>query len=104
MYVRRLRRKGIDTVAEAAAILYLIVRDYRRKKTYENGSCREIRMTKDLFEKRVNFVYFLAKRWKAGPRELRTIKHLVEFVLKHKRLPRTEKIRKLIRKAIAKAK
>ena len=99
IYVRRLERKGIDTVAEAAGILYLIVRDYRRHRTYEQGTCREIPMDKELFEKRVNYVYTLAKRWKAGPKELVKIRRLVRFVLEHKRLPK-KGIKKLIEKAI----
>lgn len=101
IYVRRLRRKGIDTVAEAAGILYLIVRDYRRHRTYEQRTCREIEMNRELFEKRVNFVYYLAKRWKAGPKELARIKRLVNFVLKHKRLPKNDNLNKLVKKAIA---
>lgn len=100
IYVRRLRRKGIDTVAEAAGILYLIVRDYRRHRTYEQRTCREIPMDKELFEKRVNYVYTLARRWKAGPRELAKIKRLVKFVLENKRLPKNKNIRKLVKKAI----
>lgn len=104
IYVRRLRRKGIDTIAEAAGILYLIVRDYRRHRTYEQRTCREIEMNRELFEKRVNYVYTLARRWKAGPRELAKIKRLVRFVLKHKRLPKDPKIKKLVKKAVAKVK
>ena len=88
VYVRRIRRKGIDTLREAAAILYLILKDYKRGWTYEQGSCRKIRMTKDLFEKRVRFVAFLAKQHGAEGEVLRAIRRLVRYVLRKKRLPR----------------
>ena len=106
VYVRRLRRKGIDTIAEAVGILYLILRDRRRGWTYEQGTCRKIEMDDELFEKRTKYVYTLAKRWKAGPRELAKIKRLVEYVLEHKRFPKKgrKKIERLIKKAIARVK
>ena len=87
-YVRRLRRKGIDTVKEAVAILRLILRDYRRGWTYRQGDCKRIRMTEELFERRVRFVVTLAKFHGADEETLRTIRKIVRYVLEHKRLPR----------------
>ena len=88
VYVSRLRRPGIDTLREAAGILRLILRDYRRGWTYRQGDCKKIRMTRELFEKRVRFVAFLAKQHGARGEVLRAVKRLVAYVLAHGRLPR----------------
>ncbi len=108
VYVKRIRRRGVDTLREAAAILHLILRDYRRGWTYEQGSCRRIRMTEELFEKRVRFVKRLARLHGADPATQRAIDELVDYVLRHKRLPlrlrvgrRTVDPRRLAREALA---
>ena len=88
VYVRRVRRKGIDTVWEAVGILYLILRDLRRGFTYRQGDCRVIRMSGRLFARRVSYVPVLAKRHGAGEKELERIRRLARFVLSKKRLPR----------------
>ena len=90
IYVRRVGRPGIDTVAEAAGILYLIVRDLRRGWTYDDDrGCRKVRMGKELFVERTNYVRVLARRHGAGPHTLDVIDRLVEYVLASGRLPKT---------------
>ena len=108
IYVRRLRRSGVDTVREAAGILYLVLRDYRRGWTYRQGDCKKTRMTENLFEKRVRFVAALAKIHGAPRAAREAIERLVEHVLKKKRLPKTVQVgsrrlsvRKLVEEALA---
>ena len=109
IFVARLRRPGIDTVAEAAGILALIVRDLRRGWTYDDDrGCRKIRMTGDLFVKRVHYVHTLAVRHGAGKQTLAVIDRLINYVLASKALPtyityrgRRVYIQSLIQKVIA---
>jgi len=100
VYVKRRRRKGIDTLIEAVGTLKLICRDKRRGWTYEQGTCRKIPMTRDLFEKRVRFVIRLARLHGAPAPVFKKIKKLALFVLRHRRLPKSKKIKSLVRKAI----
>ena len=110
-YVRRFGRPGIDTVAEAAGILHLIIRDLRRGWTYDaDRDCRKIRMGKELFVDRANYVRVLARRHGAGPRTLAVIDRLVEYVIASGRLPvtvsyhgRRYRVESLINAALAKA-
>ena len=104
VYVKRRGRRGIDTLIEAAGILRLILKDYRRGWTYEQGTCRKIPMTSELFRKRVKFVVKLAKMHGAKGRIYTMIKKLAAFVLKHRRLPKSNKIRALAKRAIVKVK
>ena len=92
IYVRRLRRPGVDTLKEASGILKLILRDYRRGWTYRQGDCKKIRMTRELFEKRVNFIKLLARRHGARGEVLKAIDRLVDYVLNHRRLPSRIKV------------
>ena len=110
-YVERVRKPGIDTLREAAGILKLILRDLRRGWTYEQGTCRKIRMTRELFERRVNFVPFLAKKHGAKGEVLKAIKRMAEYVLANKKLPKKIKlgkhyvdVRKLAEEAIVEKK
>ncbi|BES81243.1 hypothetical protein [Pyrodictium abyssi] len=109
VYVRRLRRPGIDTLREAAGVLRLILRDLRRGWTYEQGTCRKIRMTQELFVQRVDFVPFLAKRHGASGAVLDAIVRLVAYVKARKKLPQRLKVgsryvdvKRLAEEAIAK--
>ncbi|BAA79706.1 hypothetical protein APE_0730 [Aeropyrum pernix ovoid virus 1] len=88
VYVRRARRPGIDTLAEAAAIAKLILRDLRRGYTYENRSCKRIKMTKELAVRRLNFLKLLARRHRAPRMIVEATDFLVEYVLREWRLPR----------------
>ena len=89
VYVLRVRRPGIDTVAEAAGILYLILKDLRRGWTYDpDRSCRKIRMSEDLFERRARYVKTLAVKHGASRRELKVIDSLIDYVLSKRRLPK----------------
>jgi len=90
VFVARLKHPGIDTIAEAAGILYLIIRDRRRGWTYDQDNhCRKIRMTDRLFVERTNYVRVLARRHGAGPHTLAVIDRLVEHVLGTGELPKT---------------
>jgi len=90
VFVARVKHPGIDTVAEAVGILYLIVRDRRRGWTYDQDNhCRKVRMTNRLFVERANYVRVLARRHGAGPHTLAVIDRLVEYVLSTGKLPRT---------------
>ena len=89
IYVKPKGHPGIDTIAEALGILYLILRDKRRGWSYDDkGPCRRIRMGHELFVKRVNYVSVLAKKHGATRRELHVIDYLADYVKKHSRLPR----------------
>ena len=89
-YVRRIEHPGIDTIQEAVALAYAVLRDYRRGYTYDaDNSCRKIKMTSELFKKRVRYIYTLARKHRASKRELKIIKKLVDYVIKHRRLPKT---------------
>ncbi|MEB2836035.1 MAG: hypothetical protein GSR80_000047 [Desulfurococcales archaeon] len=89
-YVRRIEHPGVDTIAEAVALAWAILRDYRRGHTYDNDSvrCRKIRMTWKLAERRLVYLMALAKKHGASKREQAVIKRLVEHVLEHRRLPK----------------
>ena len=110
IYVKRIARTGIDTLAEAAAIAYLILRDYRRGWTYDRQSCRRIPMTQKLFKARLRALVRysaihlrrLVKRRRIQATTARTIlakvKHLAQYVATAKRMPREhyERARKLL--------
>ena len=89
LYVRRIKHPGVDTVDEAVALAYMCVRDLRRGYTYDNETCRKIRMTGELFKRRVKYIYTLAVKHGASARELQVIRRLVNYVLKHRRMPKT---------------
>ena len=95
IYVKQLRNKGTDTLAEAAGIAKLLLRDLRRGYTYDHHG-RKIKMTTELFEKRLKFLIFLAKKF-GGP--VSKVRELVKYVEKHKRLPKWAEA--LAKKAIA---
>ena len=103
-YVKRIARPGIDTVAEAVALAYAVLRDYRRGYTYDaSNGCRKIKMTSNLFRKRLRYILVLAKRHGASKKELETIKKLIKYVIRYKKLPRTingKSTKALIRKMI----
>jgi len=88
-FIRRIQHPGIDTIDEAIALAWAILRDYRRGYTYDNDNCRKIRMTWDLAEKRLRYIRTLAVRHGASARELRVIDRLIDYVLSHRRLPKT---------------
>ncbi|MEB3861462.1 MAG: hypothetical protein GSR84_04490 [Desulfurococcales archaeon] len=88
-FIRRVERPGIDTIDEAVALAWAILRDYRRGFTYDNDNCRKIRMTWDLAEKRLRYIRTLAVRHGASGREIRVIDRLIDYVLSHRRLPKT---------------
>ena len=105
IYVRRIARPGVDTVAEAVALAHMCVRDYRRGWTYEQGTCRKIKMSLTLFKKRVRFILRLAKLHGASKHEINVIEKLVKYVLKYKKLPSTvdgKSTKSLVKKMIVK--
>ena len=88
-YVARLGGRGVDTVLEAAAILYLIWRDLQRGYTYDpDRGCRRVRMTWELAERRARFLVLLAARH-GGPRVAARVRRLVERFLRTGSPPRT---------------
>jgi len=87
MYVKRIQKPGIDTVAEAVAIAKLILRDYRRGWTYDDDGSK-IPMDETLFRRRLNYLITLAHKHGATPSEIRTIEKIVDYVAEKKRLPR----------------
>ena len=102
MYVKRVEKLGIDTIGEAAGILRLICRDKRRGWTYDDDcGCCKVRMTESLFEKRAVYVKTLAVKHGATERELKIIDNMIDYVLRHHRLPK--KYSKLADKYIVKA-
>ncbi|AQQ75447.1 hypothetical protein JdFRA1000001_14c [uncultured archaeal virus] len=105
-YIRRVSSPGIDTVAEAVALAYAVLRDYRRGYTYDpKNNCRKIKMTNELFKKRLRYIYVLAKKHGASKKELETIKRLIRYVAKKRKLPKTingKSTKAMIRKMIAK--
>ena len=90
MFVERIAKPGIDTISEAVAILWLILRDYRRGWTYDHSSkyCRKIPMDERLFMKRARYVKTLAAKHGASKSELRRINEIINYVIKYRRLPR----------------
>ena len=90
VFVRRVGRPGIDTVREAIALAYMVLRDYRRGYTYDpDNNCRKIRMTHELFEKRLRYIHTLSIRHGATAEEQDAIKRLVNYVYKHRKMPKT---------------
>ena len=89
-YIRRIEGPGVDTIAEAAALAYAVLRDYRRGYTYDaDNGCRKIKMTNKLFKKRLKYIYTLSVRHGASKKEREIIKRLVNYVARKKRLPKT---------------
>ena len=103
-FVRRIEHPGVDTVDEAVALAWAVLRDYRRGYTYENGSCKRVRMSWGLAERRLRFILRLARLHGASDRELSTIRRLIEYALEHRRLPRRvgrRRISAVVRRMIA---
>jgi len=99
IYVRRIARTGIDTIAEAKALAYLVLRDYRRGWTYDKYDCRKIPMSHDLFKKRLQGILSYAGKHtddlvekgllsKSAREELlKRIKEIIDYVESYKRIP-----------------
>ncbi len=87
-FIRRIERPGVDTISEAVALAWAVLRDWRRGYTYDNDDCKKIRMAWDLAERRLRFIVRLARIHGASEAELRVIKRLVAYALRRKRLPR----------------
>lgn len=103
--VRRIRGRGVDTLDEAVALAYMVLRDYKRGWTYEQGSCRKIRMTESLLRKRIRFIYFLARRHGAPREQLKLIERMLKYILRHKRMPSRvagRSVKSILRKMIVK--
>lgn len=101
IYVKRVRKPGIDTLAEAAAILKLVLRDYRRGWTYDDDcGCCIIPMDLELFKRRARYVVTLAHKHGAPKETIEKIEDLVNYVIKYKRMPRQylRKAKKMIAK------
>ncbi len=96
VYVKRFPGKGIRSLAQAAAIASLLLWDYRRKRTF-NHECREVGMTKELFEKRLDFLVLLAERHSSKLAE--EVRKLVKYVLRHEKIPKrlVPKVLKLLK-------
>ena len=77
IYVKDRPREGVNVDQEALAIIYLIMRDLRRGKTYDDR-CRVIRMTRKLAKRRINYLIALAKKHGASGRELKEIRAIVD--------------------------
>ena len=103
-YVKRIEEPGIDTVDEAVALAWAVLRDHRRGFTYDNDNCRKIKMTWELAERRLRYIYTLAVKHGASERELRVIKRLVERALRYRKLPKTvagRSVRAILERMIA---
>ena len=100
MYVRRIQHPGIDTVTEAVGILHLIARDYKKGWTYENRTCRKVRMTRKLFVRRARYVLTLSRKHGASASERAVIKRLITYVIRDRRVPK--RFKAAARRAIAK--
>ncbi|NPA97059.1 MAG: hypothetical protein GXO32_05605 [Crenarchaeota archaeon] len=84
LYVARGRGKGVSSLGKALAIAALVCFDYHRKKTV-NHRDRVVRMSRKLFEKRLNFLVLLAA--KHSERLERSVSRLVEFCERHRHPP-----------------
>ncbi len=105
-YVRRIEEPGIDTIDEAVALAYAVLRDWRRGYTYRKEDCRRVRMTWALAVKRLNYIHTLAVKHGASKRELQTIARLIGYTVKHRRLPRAiggRSVKTIIKRMIVKA-
>jgi len=88
VYVRRIAKRGVDTVAEAVALAYMVLRDLRRGYTYDpRRNCRRIRMTRALARRRLKFIVMLAQVHGAGDSEVRAIRRMVSSILRAWRMP-----------------
>lgn len=101
-YVKRIERPGIDTIREAVAILSLILRDAHRGWTYDRETGHKVRMTKQLFVRRVKYILTLAKKHGATANELKIIRMYIGYTLKRGKLPKHAK--SLAEKMIVKVK
>jgi len=87
IYVKPREKPGIDTIKEAAGILYLILRDFRRGWSY-NQHGKKVKMTPKLFALRVRYVFPLSRKHGASKREQAVILKLINHVLANKSLPK----------------
>jgi len=85
LYIRRGREKGVSSLSKAMAIAALICFDYHRKRTV-NHRDRVVRMSRKLFEKRLEFLKALAAEH--SEKLERSVSRLVEFCLEHRHPPR----------------
>jgi len=86
IYVKPARHKGVDTYNEALGIIYLIWRDLRRGWTYDQ-SCKKIRMTWSLAERRLLFLLRLAQYHRMPLKYRRKLEHIVRFIIDRERFP-----------------
>ena len=100
VYVKDVRKEGIDVFSEAAGIAYLVLRDYRRGYTYDHYG-KKIKMSRELFMRRLRFIIPLARKHGATKSTLKRIYALVKFVAKRNKLPKS--VKASVKKALAKA-
>ena len=88
IYVRRIRRPGIDTLKEAVGIAVLILYHYYRGYSYEDKkNCRKIRFPWRLAKKKLHYIIPLSKRHGARGKVLEEIEGLVDYTIRYKRVP-----------------
>ncbi len=99
VYVRRLRRPGIDTFKEAVGIAALVLRDYYRGFGWEDRrGCGRIVFTGELADKKLQYIIPLSVRHGASDKVLARIEKLVEYAKTHKKIP--ERYRSYARQVI----
>ena len=88
LYVKRLRRPGVDTLKEALALATMVCFDYKRGITVDNDAPRKIRMTRSLFEQRLRFIKRLQIYHDAPEAVREKTDRIIDFCLKHRRPPK----------------
>ena len=80
-------RKGKRKLGYYYALLYFSLRDYLRGFKYDDrAKCSIVPCDEDCFEKKVQFVLYLAKKDKAPKDVIMKVAEAVQYVLKHKSL------------------
>jgi hypothetical protein len=98
IYVKDVRKEGIDVFDEAVGIITLILYEwYSSKRTYDHDA-RAIPLTRAKAVRRIRYVKTLAAKHGASKNTLAKIDKLIDYAVSHWRLPK--RLRGRARKAI----
>lgn len=85
LYVRRHPGRGISSFEQAVAIATLVCYDHHRRRTYGHKCVRE-GMSRELFERRLNFLIMLAGKHSRRLEE--RVRKLVRHCMRHGKPPK----------------
>lgn len=83
VYVKDIRKEGIDVVSEACGIALLVLYELHGSKRTFNHDGEVIPMSKSLAARRIRYLIALSKRHGASATARAKIRRLVEYIISH---------------------